>query len=84
MRLCAATPRQIASRYGISVHKILHWIATGELRAINVATEIGRRPRWVVPSEALTDFERRRAAQPRPPPRRRKRRGKLPDVIEFF
>ena len=79
----ALRPTDIARRYRVSVHKILRWIATSELRAINVATDIARRPRWIVTPEALAEFERRRAAQLAPAPRRR-RRKKRADVIEFF
>ncbi len=78
----AATPSQIARKYGVGVHKVLHWIGTGELRAINVATNVVGRPRWVVTADALADFERRRSAQPKPAPRRHPR--KKIDVIEFF
>ena len=30
-----ASPREFAASRGISVSKVLHWIATGELKAVN-------------------------------------------------
>ena len=77
------TPNQIARRYGVGVHKVLSWIARGELHAINVASDASKRPQWCILPDALADFERRRAAQPAQAPSRRQRRKKT-DVIEFF
>ena len=77
------TPSTYAKRLGVSVHKVHFWIKSGELVAINVARDAGRRPRWSIPADALIDFERRRLAQPKPEvPRRRRKRDA--EVIEFF
>jgi hypothetical protein len=68
------TVRDVARRYRVSPDKVRAWIARGELRAINTASAMCGKPRFVIPPEALTDFERRRDASPPPiPPRRRKR-----------
>ena len=37
---CAMTPNQFAWRYGVGVHKVLGWIKRGELRAINMASDL--------------------------------------------
>ena len=76
------TPNQVARRYGVGIHKVLGWIARGELRAINVASDASKRPQWCILPDALEDFERRRAAQPVPAPRRRRRQKS--EIIEFF
>lgn len=68
----ALTPPVIARRYAVNVGKVLAWIASGELAAVNVG-DGAKRPRWRITPEALADFERRRAAQPRPATARRKK-----------
>jgi transposase len=77
------TPNQIAKRYRVGVHKVHGWIARGEMRAINVASETAKRPQWCILPEAIAEFERGRAARPTPAPRPKRRRKKN-DVIEFF
>ena len=39
-----STPPQLAAEWGIDTHKIIGWIRSGELRAINVATTRTGRP----------------------------------------
>ena len=69
------TVRDMARRYRVGEDKVRGWIARAELRAINTAAALCGRPRWVVPVDALAEFERRRAGGPPPdPPRRRRRR----------
>jgi hypothetical protein len=51
------------------------------LRAVNTAAVLCGKPRWVIPPEALAEFERgRAAAQPKPAPRRKRK----PTAIDFF
>jgi len=52
----------------------------GELRAINRRDSRAARPSWVIPPEALIEFERARAAAPPPKPKRRKRAA-IPDYF---
>ena len=77
-----STPPQLAKRYGVDPTKILHWIKTGELRAINLATDRNGRPRYRIAPADLAAFEVSRAVQP-PAPRLR-RRSADPGVIQFF
>lgn len=42
------TPREVARRYRVSPDKARAWIRKGELRAVNTATGLGGKPRWVV------------------------------------
>jgi hypothetical protein len=67
------TVADVAARYRVSPDKVRGWIAKGVLRAINTATVLCARPRWVVPPEALAEFERGRQGGPLPKPVRRKR-----------
>ena len=68
------TPPEIAKRYGIDPGKVLTWIRSGELRAVTIATEAGRRPRYVVDALDLAAIEDRRAARPAPAVQPRRRR----------
>ena len=81
----SVTPSQYARRLGVGTHKILRWIRTGELAAINVAADVTKRPRWSIPPEAIAEFENMRSPngtnrRTSPAPRRRDRK----DIIEFF
>jgi hypothetical protein len=69
------TPPEVAARWGITADKVLAWIRSGELRAINAATSTsGVRPRWLIDLADLEAFEKRRAACPVQPAARRRRR----------
>jgi hypothetical protein len=76
------TVTDIARRHRVSPDRVRRWIATGQLRAFNRRDTRAGRPSWVVPPEALAEFERgRQAAAPNPPKsKRRKRIG----LVDFF
>lgn len=75
--------RDLCERYGVTVHTVLGWIRSGELRAVNVGRRLGaKKPRWRITVEALEAFEQARTATP-PPPRAR-RRKRPAEVIEFY
>jgi len=77
------TPPELAARWGIDCHKVLQWIRSGELKAIDAATKLGGRPRYLIDHADVAAFEARRAVgAPAPTPRRR--RVKQLDVIEFI
>jgi len=73
------TVSDIAARYRVSPDRVRAWIGRGELRAINRRDVRSGRPSWVIPPEALADFERGRAAAPPPKPPRRKKKTSLVD-----
>jgi excisionase family DNA binding protein len=75
------TVQDVAKRYRVSPDKIRAWIARGELRAINTATALCGKPRWVITPDALSAFEQKRVGGPTPKPQRRRR---LPAVIDFY
>ena len=77
------SPQDIATSRGINVIKVLTWIKSGELRAVNVATCAGRLPRWRISPADLEAFDAARAAVPQAPVSRRPRR-KAGHVVEFF
>lgn len=77
------SPPQVAERFTVDTHKVLGWIKRGELRAINVASTTGSRPRFRVSPSDLAAFEAARSAMPQPKVSRIRRR-KDPSIIEFF
>ena len=56
------TPPQLAKQLGVDAQKVLGWIRSGELRAVNVAERACLRPRWRISAEAIEEFLRRREA----------------------
>jgi excisionase family DNA binding protein len=72
--LAGFTVAEVAARYRVSPDKVRAWIDRGELRAVNTATVLCGRRRWVISPDALAEFERRRAGgRPQKTPQRRKR-----------
>ena len=68
------TPPGAAKYLGVSHQKILDWIDSGELRAVNVAARHGGRPRWRIAEEDLKAFMDRRSSSPEPKVKRRRRK----------
>jgi excisionase family DNA binding protein len=68
------TVREVAKRYRVGEDKIRSWIAKGELKAINTSAALCGRPRWVIPREALEEFEKRRRSGPTQKSQRPRRR----------
>ena len=77
------TPNDLARRYAVNVRKILAWINSGQLRAINLAADGSNSPRWRILRDDLRAFENRRAAVPISKSVRT-RKKKPADVTEFF
>ena len=68
------TTAEVASYYRVGVGKVLAWIRSGQLVAVNTASTLCGRPRWIVTPQALADFEARRQSGPPPQPSRRSKR----------
>ena len=75
------SPPEVARDWGISPEKVIDWIRSGELRAMNAAARPGGRPRYLIDVRDLEAFQLRRSVQPTP---RTHRRRAPPDVIEYF
>lgn len=65
------TPPEVAKLLGVSPDSVRGWIASGALKAVNVAGP-GKRPSHRISREALAEFERRRTPEPVVVRRRRK------------
>jgi len=67
------TVREFARRNRIGPDRVRAMITSGALGAINTATSMCGKPRYVILPQHLAAFERQRAAGPKPKaPRRRK------------
>ena len=69
------SPPKVAELLGVGVAKIHYWIEAGELEAVNLASDHGKRPRWGVSLDSVERFkERRLAIQRSKPANKRPRR----------
>ncbi|NLE37060.1 MAG: helix-turn-helix domain-containing protein [Pirellulaceae bacterium] len=73
------TPPNVAKLLGVDHHRVLTWIKSGKLVAINLAD--GSRPRYRISADALEDFlhARQVAAAPKQERRRRMKFRYFPD-----
>jgi hypothetical protein len=76
------TPPEYAKQRRIDVHKVLAFIKTDQLKAVNFATTTGGPPRYRISPEAIALFEASRSTAPQP--RITRTRRKNPNVTEFF
>jgi hypothetical protein len=74
---------EVAARYRVSPDKVRSWIRQGQLFAINTTEALSRKPRFVIPPDALAAFERGRAAADPPKPPRRRRPRKT-GYVDYF
>jgi hypothetical protein len=79
------TPPQVARARKLRVSKVLYWISTGEILAVNHARDRLGRPRWRISAAALEAFDRTRSNRTLTTPNapRRVRPGEQA-VVEFF
>jgi excisionase family DNA binding protein len=75
------TVAEVARRYRIGRDKVRALIARGELAAVNTASTMCGKPRWIVLPDALAVFERRRQGGPVPITRRRRKRA---HEVDFY
>jgi hypothetical protein len=79
------TPPRLAKEWGVSTTKVDAFIKSGELRAINLATDRTGRPRYVIYLEDVERFLRSREVVPAPKSTSpRLRRKANPGITEFF
>jgi excisionase family DNA binding protein len=73
------TPPQVAEQLAVDSAKVIAWIRSGALAAVNVGNG-ATRPRYRVAPEAFEEFLRRRSTQPAAKPVRTRR---IATVKEF-
>jgi hypothetical protein len=78
------TPPQLARIYGVSPDKVLVWIRSGELRAINVASKPDGRPRYLIDESDISEFEKRRAAVRTERTPRSRKGGKKTNITKYY
>jgi excisionase family DNA binding protein len=74
----------VARELGVANRKVLDWIKSGELRAVNLARSADGRPRYAIDVEDLARFEESRAVVPNVGATPRLRRRAAAGVKEFF
>lgn len=78
------SPPTYAKRLGVKPEKVLSWIRSGELRAIDISIKPGLgKPRYRISEADIIVFENRRSSRPATQLQRRSRQSG-PDVIEYF
>lgn len=55
------TPPEVAKLWGVSPDKVIAWIRSGELRAIDASRNRGQRPRYLIDIADLEAFENARS-----------------------
>ena len=68
------TTKEVAESLRVSPDKVLAWIRSGELEAVDVSTRGSRKKRFRVTHDAFQQFLRSRTTRPAPRPERRARR----------
>jgi hypothetical protein len=68
------TPNELAKVLRVSPDRVRGWIKSGHLGAINTATSLCGRPRFVILPHHLAQFEKSRYGGPTPKPQSRPRR----------
>lgn len=70
------SPNQYATRLGVDVRKVIHWIEAGELPAINVAADAKARKQYRIDERDIEAFERIRSAANTPTARSQEARAR--------
>ncbi len=79
------TVPELAKWWRVGQDKIRTWIRKGELIAINTATTLCGKPRWVVSPDAVAEFESRRKSGPPPEQEKpRRRRYKPAGFVDYY
>ncbi len=75
------TPPEYAKRLGVSPDKVISWIRSGQLRAMDGSTVPGGRPRYLIDEADIQAFEQSRAVTP---PNKRIRRRQAHRTVKDF
>ena len=78
------TPREIAVELGVSVDKILAFIHTGILIAVDVSSAGSTRPRFMISPHNYARFLNARAAKPLPKVPRKRQEKEEAGFVKYF
>lgn len=78
------SPAELAENWGITQDKVLSWIHSGELEAVDVSQRDSNRPRYRIDADAIAKFKAARISTPPPAKPARRRRTVDPNIIEYF
>ena len=78
------TPIEISRELNIGEVKVLGFIHRGELRAVDVSTSRGERPRWRISRSDLQRFLDGRACAPSVPAPKRRRTAGRDNYVKVF
>jgi hypothetical protein len=78
------TPPQLAEEFGVDADKILGWIRSGQLVAVDMVATQGGRPRYRISAEEAQAFQKRRSSAPPPKSPPRTKPPKDDDTIKFY
>jgi hypothetical protein len=73
--------QRVAGENGVGTAKVLGWIRSGELKAVNRADVRCGGPQWVILPDAVDAFVARRASVPATRPAHRRRRHAVTDYF---
>ena len=76
------TTPEIAKELGVGINKVLSWIESGELAAIDLRGPGSNRSRYKVTQEAIEDFLARRTTGPKV--RQTRKRRNLADTVPKY
>jgi len=78
------TPREVAESLRTSPDRVLDWIRSGELQAIDKRAKGAKRATWVIPPAALAKFVAARSTSPPGPRQRRQRKTSGGHVPQYY
>jgi len=78
------TVPQLAKLWGVATKKVLGFIRSGELRAVNLASQSSSRPRYAIDRVDIDAFELARQVVPDAGNRATRKRSVQPGVKQFF
>ncbi len=80
-----STPPQYAKEISVSPDKVIVFIKSGELKAMDISTDRGSpRPRYLIDRADIIAFEASRAIIPPAAKVKRRRRRRDPAIKEYF
>ena len=78
------TVAQTAAYFQVPENKVLGWIASGAMVAVNTSQSCNQRPRWRVSRDEILSFEERRRSVPKQVATRFVRRSRMAGVSDIL